>query len=434
VTWCARHALARAAARGLLFFYDFRGPSFAIGSATDTVADIARELLQDAVQALSSGCIVFTVDVIPHLARQATVRMQVAYTGQVVNSSVVQSMITAAAPASTLGAQAPAPHAPQRADEQVSQWCESLQGSLLIGRLPAQGRVARAEVLLSYERLEDDVTAAAVHGRCAWLIGEPQIAFEAMIQRLRRLGWNVQLQGSVAAAVAHLNASPASRDEVGLVLGAESDEVTLGGLSHLAGLLSAGTPVLLAQRSMVSTQLRSGGLVGTVSVFDAPLEPGQLYRITQQALALVNRPLQMLPSAAAALARQPRVLVAEDNLVNQLIATEMLRIMGFEVEVANNGEEAVRSCLQSVPALVLMDLDMPVLSGLDATRQLRDLQRQGRLPWLPIIAATARTTARDREQALQAGVDGFIEKPLDMAVMHAEICRLIGLDACAPTR
>lgn len=436
LTACAREWARRAAERGLLFFYDFRGPSFAVATAADIVADIARTLLNDAIEALSSGCILFSVDVIPHL-EQATVRLQCAHTGQEASRTVVRRLMTL--PEGGQGAQVSGlatrsgADTNSEAEHRAARQCESLQGTLLIGRLPGEGRVARAEILLPYEQLQTDLTAARAHGLCTWLIGEPAVAFDDIGRRLQRLGWDTILIPSVAAALARFGSHPASHAEIGLILGAEGLSVTLGELSQLAALLPGDTQAQVALLCRASHSVHTGGRIGGVLMLEAPLDPRQLHQMTERALARVNRRLRLLSNAASAQAQRPRALIAEDNLVNQLISTEMLKLLGFDVDVANNGEEAVRSCVQNPPALVLMDLDMPVLSGLEATQQLRELQRQGSLPWLPIIAATARTTAQDRQQAQQAGVNGFLEKPIDMALLHAEIQRVMSRDAGVPT-
>lgn len=377
LTACARELARRAAERGLLFFYDFRGPSFAVETAADIVADIARTLLNDAIEALSSGCILFSVDVIPHL-EQATVRLQCAHTGQEASRTVVRGLMTS--PEGEQGAQASGLAKSSEAEQRAARQCESLQGTLLIGRLPGEGRVARAEILLPYEQLQTDLTAAAAHGLCAWLIGEPAVAFDDIGRRLQRLGWDTISIPSVAAALARLGTHPASHAEIGLILGAEGLSVALGELSQLAALLPGDSQAQVALLCRASHSVHTGGRIGGVLILEAPLDPRQLHQLTERALARVNRRLRLLSNAAAAQAQRPRALIAEDNLVNQLISTEMLKLLGFDVDVANNGEEAVRSCVQNPPALVLMDLDMPVLSGLEATQQLRELQRQGSLP------------------------------------------------------
>ncbi len=120
-----------------------------------------------------------------------------------------------------------------------------------------------------------------------------------------------------------------------------------------------------------------------------------------------------------------RVLVVEDNPVNQLLAQEMLLLLGFEVSVAQGGIEAVALCRDNPPDAVLMDVQMPGMDGLEATRRIRALQRVGSLPFFPIVAATAHASDSDRQACMQAGMDGYIAKPLDLRVMRSEIRRAL---------
>jgi CheY-like chemotaxis protein len=104
-----------------------------------------------------------------------------------------------------------------------------------------------------------------------------------------------------------------------------------------------------------------------------------------------------------------RILVVEDNQVNQKVVTAVLRKRGFAIELANDGREAVAKLENGDYDLILMDVQMPVLDGLEATRIIRRNQR-----WksLPIIAMTAHAMNGDRERCLDAGMTGYVSKPV----------------------
>jgi CheY-like chemotaxis protein len=124
------------------------------------------------------------------------------------------------------------------------------------------------------------------------------------------------------------------------------------------------------------------------------------------------------PSSPAA----ARLLLVEDNLVNQKVVMAILRKKGYHIDVAQDGQEAL-ACLESAdPAydLVLMDVQMPVLDGLEATRQIR---LNGRWKHLPIVAMTAHAMNGDRERCLQAGMSGYISKPVQPAHLIATVER-----------
>ena len=111
-----------------------------------------------------------------------------------------------------------------------------------------------------------------------------------------------------------------------------------------------------------------------------------------------------------------KVLLVEDNELNQEIAVEILQGAGFVVEVADDGEAAVERMEQSAPGqydLILMDIQMPIMNGYEATEKIRALG-DPRVAGIPIIAMTANAFDEDRRAALEAGMNGHIAKPIDI--------------------
>jgi two-component system, sensor histidine kinase and response regulator len=105
-----------------------------------------------------------------------------------------------------------------------------------------------------------------------------------------------------------------------------------------------------------------------------------------------------------------RILLAEDNLVNQKVAMGMLGKMGHKVTLATNGLEALEQWRQSTFDLILMDVQMPEMNGLQATMQIRREEAMG--AHVPIVAMTASAMSEDRDRCLAAGMDDFISKPV----------------------
>jgi signal transduction histidine kinase/DNA-binding response OmpR family regulator len=118
-----------------------------------------------------------------------------------------------------------------------------------------------------------------------------------------------------------------------------------------------------------------------------------------------------------------RVLLAEDNEINTLLARTILEQVGFSVTCVNNGVEAVAAFLAEPFDLVLMDVQMPVMDGLQATRRIRAVG--GAASGVPIVAMTANAMRSDRDACLEAGMDDFISKPIDAAAFLALLERVM---------
>jgi signal transduction histidine kinase/DNA-binding response OmpR family regulator len=164
---------------------------------------------------------------------------------------------------------------------------------------------------------------------------------------------------------------------------------------------------------------------GTVRVESQPGQ-GSTFTVTLICDSAPERPLDTKPVAASS-AISPavatpgaRLLLVEDNLVNQKVVLAILRKKGYQIDVANHGREALNKLDASDAAynLILMDVQMPVLDGLEATRSIR---RDPRWDAIPIIAMTAHAMNGDRERCLQAGMDAYISKPVQPAHLVSTI-------------
>ena len=122
--------------------------------------------------------------------------------------------------------------------------------------------------------------------------------------------------------------------------------------------------------------------------------------------------------------RKLQVLVAEDNQVNQLVATRIFEKLGHQVTVVNNGREALAAVHAGKFDLIAMDVQMPEMDGLDATRAIRAVERAAGTH-IPIIAMTAHAMKGDRERCLAAGMDGYTSKPIRIRDLEQAIAQLI---------
>jgi PAS domain S-box-containing protein len=187
----------------------------------------------------------------------------------------------------------------------------------------------------------------------------------------------------------------------------------------------------------ISRQFGGTGLGLTISAMLAELMGGEisvhsdLGRGSVFTLALVLPPAPaeatpLRPAVAVAGAEETlpaglRILVAEDNRTNMMIVRKMLDRAGVAVIEAVTGAEAVDLCRECAPDLVLMDISMPVMDGLEATRLLRAEEAAQHLPHRPILALTANVFGEDREACRAAGLDGFLVKPLSRTELYAAI-------------
>ena len=112
------------------------------------------------------------------------------------------------------------------------------------------------------------------------------------------------------------------------------------------------------------------------------------------------------------------ILVVEDNVRNLKLIRDVLDFAGFEVVAASSAEEGIAIALERPPDLVLMDLQLP---GIDGTEALRRLRESPRTESVPVVAVTAFAMKNDRESALLAGFDGYLEKPISVRALPSQV-------------
>ncbi len=122
----------------------------------------------------------------------------------------------------------------------------------------------------------------------------------------------------------------------------------------------------------------------------------------------------------------PKVLVVEDNEMNRDMLSRRLERRGYEVITAVDGEDGVNKAQSESPDMILMDMDLPVLDGWAATRQLKDSPDTQSIP---VIALTAHAMAGDREKAMDAGCDDYDTKPVEFSRLLEKMEKLLGKEA-----
>ena len=164
-----------------------------------------------------------------------------------------------------------------------------------------------------------------------------------------------------------------------------------------------------------------------------PVKQSELFDVIAEALGDA-RPVARAVAQSASVGSSPqrilRLLVAEDNPVNRTLAVQLLKKQGHDVDTAVNGREALARLERGDIDLVLMDVQMPEMDGIEATTAIR-AREQDTDAHLPIIAMTAHAMKGDEERCLEAGMDGYVSKPINVDALHAEIQR-VASQWCSP--
>jgi signal transduction histidine kinase/CheY-like chemotaxis protein len=297
------------------------------------------------------------------------------------------------------------------------QLVELMGGSIEVESQPGKGALFR--IMLRLERQpgrSEDLPRQFVGWKVLVVDDNPWVR-EGLEQQLSAWGMRVSALPSLEMAL-HLAQTDTSREEPFDLLLLEQ--------AQLPDPRSATGQVL--QR--IIEQAQGTALLSLIGL--EPVDRGGWYDlclvskpVVQKALRKCLEELVSVPgyrnSASTAFASAPRlglkVLVVEDNLVNQEVTQSSLEVLGCEVGLAADGEEALELLEREAWDLVLMDCEMPVMDGYEATRRLRQ-QEQGR-KHLPVIALTAHALDGDRELALAAGMDDYLSKPFRLEELSA---------------
>jgi two-component system sensor histidine kinase/response regulator len=196
---------------------------------------------------------------------------------------------------------------------------------------------------------------------------------------------------------------------------------------------------IITRTYILSEQLDDGGILGQFKCLTKPITQSQLLNALMEVLdegrdkSLSFKQYRYEPVFPGQVVdvKGARVLLVDDNEINQQVGQEILQQLGFQVDIANNGLEAIEALEQAEYELVFMDVQMPVMDGYEATRRIRmnPLWSQ-----LPIIAITAHTLSTDREKSLQAGMNDQVNKPIDTDELIAVIRKYVKNKGRSPDR
>lgn len=393
-----RQRLPEALGADATFFFDYEGLAPITTADPATLHTIVDRLLRSSLRSVRHS-VFFRVTVLPSGPEHCSVHFRVT---------------TAARPA---GPDAPAlrPGDAQGEDEDlalVRVLCRAMGGDVQVVADPV-GVLAEARLQLPILQPSFALPDTDANGASAWLVGSPPFVMKMLARRLQRLGWQVRTFASMAEVELgldmHLGEPPA------LVIGSAHRGIGMADMARLQARLPATSRRVL--QVLQNMSLESEAAPG-VEVRALPLSPRRLIHYTELA-RLAGCYASGTTQAGSLEATSPGlVLVVDDNLVNRTLGEEMVRMLGYRVTSVQSGEAAIERCLEEEPLIVLMDLDMPGMGGLAATRELRELQSQGRLGPFCIWEVSA-----DGGTEVSAGAaspfDGALPKPVDIPSLKA---------------
>ena len=277
-----------------------------------------------------------------------------------------------------------------------------------------------------------------LRGRRALVVDDNDHARSVLRDMLEGMTFNVNDVSSGAAAV-KIVASASAQNQPFDIIYLDWRMPGIDGMEAARQILALGLtppPILVLVSAYGREEMvKEAEAMGIVNMMVKPLSPSMLFDTTMEAMGRtdaenrISRPAvpdsldQLIPVRGA------RILLAEDNEINQQIACELLQDAGFVVEVAENGLIALEMMKRSAYDLVLMDMQMPVMDGLSATAALRCMPKFNALP---IVAMTANARIEDRLACIASGMNDFLSKPIDPDVMWPVLLKWIKPRANTP--
>ena len=270
----------------------------------------------------------------------------------------------------------------------------------------------------------EETTYPHLHGRAALVVDDNSTNRRVLTEMLSHWGMSVQSAAGGADAIESLMRFKQEHGKTPLIISDAGmpgmDGFTLVHQLRMTEELCDIQVVMLASGGPQSDINRCADLQ-IAAILMKPVKPSELRNAISHAVDSTSTSLQVptsYPSTEDLPPLSPRqILLAEDGKANQAMAVGLLTKWGHDVKVAKNGQEAIDMWREGSFDVILMDVQMPVLDGLEATRHIRRMERETG-DQIPIIAMTARAMRRDRERCLASGMTGYVSKPVRKVELH----------------
>jgi len=411
-TVATRHLVRRTGGRNLRFAFDYRGPLAMIAGEAMAMRRSLHRVLHGLVDLVDSGVVVVEAQTRLTQLDNCHVEVSAAGSGALASEGALSTVVSRLHLVQESTFADPAGQRLRRASGD----CPITGARIDFEGSAAAGVLFRARWRLPAERpVEGSVPHA--RGALAWIVDAREGTGGLLMPRLQRLGWSTVTFNSCAEVFGRLRGMGHTDIAPSLLLVIESRSMPPSALRGLCDALPGTTRCFYGVAPGSPALMDREGFHG-FEVWVRPFSPAELHQLTIHAAA------QSLSHPIAAAAPRPLVLVVDDHEVNRIVAATLVRTLGFDAVTACDGIEALEHCERLHPAVVLMDLDMPAMDGITATRRLRDLERAGALAPCSIIAATADVSEETRRACAAAGMDGYLTKPLTASILAAELHRL----------
>ncbi|MBX7165355.1 MAG: response regulator [Pirellulales bacterium] len=302
---------------------------------------------------------------------------------------------------------------------------EMMGGQMWVESEPGQGSRFSFTARLQIAAEEEPLLPTALDGQRVLVVDDSRSSRKALLETLQAWRMRPQTVGTAEQARAALSEADDAGDSYRVVLldVALDGRDSLGLAREIQARPQAPAVVLMLTHVDEQSDWVQEHVLAAPATLAKPIKPSDLLETITAMLCDRQSPQRALPAAGETWTRceVPRsVLLAEDNLINQRVAISMLEARGHRVTLATNGRQAVECCLGGQFDVVLMDIQMPEMSGLEATAAIRaaEAERGGHVP---IVALTAHALPEDRQRCRDAGMDGYVAKPLRPRELFAAV-------------